>query len=46
MSRANRGVSRAHERLLREANRAKDDDRTRRMEALKARPRAPACLPV
>ena len=31
----NRGVVRAHERLLREASRARDDDRTRRMEALK-----------
>lgn len=31
----NRFVLRAHERLLREMNRQKDDDRTRRMEALK-----------
>ncbi len=33
----NRGVQRAHERLAREAHRARDDDRTRRMEALKVR---------
>jgi hypothetical protein len=31
----NRYVLRAHERLLRDANRLKEDDRTRRMEALK-----------
>lgn len=31
----NRHVLRAHERLLREKNRLKEDDRTRRMEALK-----------
>ncbi|BDA42833.1 ATP-dependent helicase BRM [Coccomyxa sp. Obi] len=32
----NRYVMRAHERLLRDMNRLKEDDRTRRMEALKA----------
>jgi SWI/SNF-related matrix-associated actin-dependent regulator of chromatin subfamily A protein 2/4 len=37
----NRFVSRAHERLLREMNRQKDDDRTRRMEALKVCPPNP-----
>ncbi len=31
----NRYVLRAHERLLRDMNRLKEDDRTRRMEALK-----------
>ena len=31
----NRFVLRAHERLMRDANRQKDDDRTRRMDALK-----------
>ena len=33
----NRGVLRAHERLNRALTKQKDDDRTRRMEALKAR---------
>ena len=36
----NRGVLRAHERLGRALTKQKDDDRTRRMEALKV-PRAP-----
>ena len=34
----NRFVLRAHERLMRDANRAKDDDRARRMDALKVHP--------
>jgi hypothetical protein len=33
----NRSISRAHDRLAREHNKAKDDDRTKRMEALKVR---------
>jgi len=37
----NRGVLRAHERLGRALTKQKDDDRTRRMEALKARRRPP-----
>lgn len=34
----NRFVLRAHERLMRDANREKDDDRARRMDALKVHP--------
>ena len=44
----NRGVLRAHERLGRALTKQKDDDRTRRMEALKVRARGacePACCP-
>lgn len=41
----NRFVLRAHERLLRDANRAKDDDRARRMDALKVRPFSEYSMP-
>ena len=37
----NRFVLRAHERLMRDANRQKDDDRARRMDALKVHPPTP-----